>query len=219
MELDDLKSAWQSLNGRVEALESAGHGLQATLNMQRVRSRLHFFVGLPLFELLVGIAWTALLARYLADQSQLKFFVPGLVWFGVGLVTSASSAWQLGVLATLDYAAPVLDTQRKLMRVRLVRLRLTQWLLLLSPLLWLPLAIVAAHGLLGLDLYARGAGWLLANAAAGAAGIALIAWIARRHGERFAGSTLGRRVVEALSGRSLAQAIATLDDISRFHAE
>ena len=219
MELDELKSTWQALHSRVDALETAGRAAQRSLRVQRVRARLNIFVGLPLFELLVGVAWMALLARYLFAQSQPRFFLPGLVWFGVGLVTVVTSAWQLGALATLDYAGPVLAIQRKLVTVRLVRLRVNQWLLLLSPLLWLPFIIMAAHGLLGLDLYAFGAVWLLWNAAAGAAVIVLIAWIARRYGTRLAQTGLGRRTIDELSGRGLAQAIQMLNDIGAYQME
>ena len=100
------------------------------------------------------------------------------------------------------------------------RLRVNRGLLLLSPLLWTPLAIVAAKGFLGVDLYrAFGPAWIAANLAFGLAVIPLAIAIARRFSARFENSPLLQHLADDIAGRSLASATRQLEDIRRFEEE
>lgn len=217
MELDDLKFAWQTLHARVDALENANRDLRKSHGVQHVRSHLRVFAGLPAFELLAGLVWTGMMIAYLRISPELQFFLPGLVWFAVGLITVLANAWQLIVLSTLDYSAPVLAIQRKLVEIRILRLRITQWMLLLSPFLWLALSIVGMHGLLHLAPDAAFyRSWLISNALFGAVAVAAAIWLTRRYGERFSHSAIGKHLVDGISGRGLNRAIELLDDIKQF---
>ncbi len=60
-----------------------------------------------------------------------------------------ASVWQIARINRLDYTAPVVAIQREIAEMRASRIRVNRWLLLLSPLLWTPLAVVGAQGLFG----------------------------------------------------------------------
>ena len=81
------------------------------------------------------------------------------------------------------------SSRRSSSDLRLTRIRTTLWTLLFAPLMWVPLLIVALRGLFGVDVYAAGPAWLVANALFGVAVIPLAIFIAKRYGSRLAGFT------------------------------
>ncbi|MER3547267.1 MAG: hypothetical protein C4338_06545, partial [Rhodanobacteraceae bacterium] len=160
-----------------------------------------------------------LLGDFIADQRAIRFIVPAIALYPAFIAIFASSVAQLLLLSRIDYAAPVLDIQRRLESLRTLRLRTVQWELISALLLWVPLAIVLMQGLKGIDLYALGAGWIAANVALGVAAIPALWWAARRFGPAFNRSRLGRLLLDDLTGHGLAEARAQLAAISAFAGE
>lgn len=220
MELDDFKSTWRSMNHAAGPGATDDAELLRRLRRERVRGGVALAQGWPLFDLLAGLLATWLLVAFIERVGwQLRFLVPALQLYVAALAGIVASAWQLARLRGLDYAAPTLHLQRELARLRLVRTRVTQAVLLLAPLLWVPLSIVLARAV-GVDLYrAFGAPWLAANAALGLAVIPLGIWAARRFGPRLAQTSFGRALADDIAGRSLAHAQAELEALSRFERE
>jgi len=105
-------------------------------------------------------------------------------------------------------------------QLRALRLRATRWTLLLSPLLWTPLALVLGRALFGVDLQrAVGWPWLLANLAVGYAAIPLglraLALASRRWGR----SATWQRLRDDVAGRRLARALRSVEEIAAFRRE
>ena len=68
------------------------------------------------------------------------------------------------------------------------------WTLILAPLLWTPLFVVALEGLFGVDAYASfGLPYLVANVTLGLVVIALGLLGSRRYAARFSASPFARR--------------------------
>ena len=173
------------------------------------------------FELISGVVAAILLGSFLADHHDTaRFAIPAVVLDVAAVFTIVASARQLARIGRLDYAAPVVAIQRELAALRTSRLRVNRGLLLLSPLLWTPLAIVAAKGFLGVDLYrAFGPTWVAANLAFGLAVIPLAIAITRRVSTRFENSPLLQHLADDIAGQSLASATRQLEDIRRFEEE
>ena len=91
---------------------------------------------------------------------------------------------------------------------------------MLSPLLWTPLAIVAAQGVFGFDVFRRfGPLWVTLNLAFGLATIPLAIWATRHFAERLNGSRFFKHLSDDIAGRSLVTAKVQLEEIARFEAE
>ena len=191
------------------------------LKLDRTRSALRRLSALLAFELISGVLATLLLGSFLADHHDTaRFAIPAVVLDVAAVFTIVASARQLARIGRLDYAAPVVAIQHELAALRASRLRVNRGLLLLSPLLWTPLAIVAAKGLLGLDLYrAFGPGWIAANLAFGLAVIPLAIFVARRYATRIENFALLRHLADDIAGRSLTAATRQLEEIRRFEEE
>jgi hypothetical protein len=221
MELDDLKTAWRELDRRLDSSLALNRHVLRELKLDKTRSALRRLAGLVLFELISGVLAALLLGSFLAAHfDTARFAVPAVVLHVVALLTIVAGARQLALIGRINYSGPVVNLQHELAALRASRVRTTSWLLLLSPLLWTPLAIVAAQGLFGFDVY-RGFGplWVASNIGVGLATIPLAVWIARRYSERLGGSRFLKHLADDIAGRSLATAMGHLEEITRFEEE
>jgi serine/threonine-protein kinase len=221
MELDDLKTAWRELDRRLDRNHALNLRVLKELKLDGTRSALRGLARLLVFELAVSVVAVLLVGSFLADHlGEPAFAVSAVVLHAVSLFMIVAAARQLAWIDRIDYSASVAAIQRDLARLRASRVRTVRWLLLLSPLLWTPLAIVAAQGLLDVDLYRDfGIAWVAANLAFGAAFIPLAVWIARRCGGWLDASPALRRLVDDVAGRSLVRAKDLVDEIARFEEE
>lgn len=221
MELDEMKAAWRELDQRMDAGMERDQRVWKELALDRARSALRRLAGWPVVECVIDALAVLLLGTLLFEHlHEVRYAVPILVLHVAAIGKLSATIRQLVRIARIDYAAPVVEIQRQLAALRALRIRTTMGVLLLAPLLWTPLAIVAARVLLGLDLY-RGAGpvWIGCNLAFGAAVIPLALWIARRHAGWLRSSRFLQRLADDIAGRSLLAATGHLDEIERFADE
>jgi len=221
MELDELKTAWRELDRRLETGQAISLRVLKELKLDKTRSALRRLASVLKFELACGVLAMVLLGMFLAKHyDTARFAVSAIALDAVALFTIVASAWQIARITGLDYSAPVVKIQHEIAELRALRVRVTRWLLLLSPLLWTPFAIVAAQGLFGFDVYqAFGPAWIWANLGFGLAFIPPAIWVARRCSERFGTSPWFSRLVDDIAGGSLASAKKEVDEIARFEEE
>lgn len=221
MELDEMKAAWHELERRMDAGVERDRHIWKELALDRTRSALRWLAGGPAVELVFDVLAVVLLGALLVEHVHaVRFAAPIAALQVAAIVKLSATIRQLAMIAGIDYAAPVVEIQRRLAALRALRIRTTKWVLLLAPLLWTPLVIVAAYVLVGLDLY-RGFGpaWVALNLAFGVAVIALAVWIARRHAGWLRGSRFLQKLADDIAGRSLIAATGHLDEIARFEDE
>jgi hypothetical protein len=221
MELDEMKAAWGELGRRLDESLALDRPMLRRLALDRPRSAIRRLIVAVVFDLACGIAAALLVGSFLADHLLVaRYAAPALALHAFAIFLIGSAARQLAMIGGLDYAAPVTSIQRRLAELRASRIFTARWGLLLSPLLWTPLAIVAARGLLGIDLYrAFGVPWIAANLALGAAIIPVVIAIARRLADRPTGARWLARLADCLADRSLDEAKREIDAIAQFDGE
>jgi hypothetical protein len=218
MELDELKQNWDSMNRKLDA--------SLTLNAQLVRRSLLTGSGNALQRLGVGNAASLVLnivlvliaGSLLADSTDsLRTFVPALLLHLAAIAALGMSIHQRIALHAVDLSESVVAIQRRLERLRALRLLELQWILILSPLLWILGLLVTARSFLGIDLLRDGPrDWVLANFGFGIAMIVVARWAA---GRISMATPRGQRLLDALAGRALHDARQTLQALKEFERE
>ncbi len=221
MEFEEIKSIWSQIDPHAKEKGGFEARLLRGLGMDRVRSRLAGLqVGLA-FEILAGVGAALMTGSYLAAHlGDLRFLIPAVVLHFAAMTLIIVPVRQLVTLRMIDYSQPVVALQKRLAAFRLSRVREAGWLLVLGPFLWTPLAIVAAHGLFGIDLYEGfGIPWVVANLAFGLFVLLAAIWASRRYGHRAGTSRVWRSVSDGLAGRSLVVAQGFLADVTAFESD
>ncbi len=220
MEIEEMKKLWSQSNRSLETSLRLNTTLLRQWNLRKADTSLERLSRGIIFELIANVLAIVLLGSFAAAHvHEPRFLIPALVLDIYTIALAAGSGRQLARISAVDYDAPVLAIQKNLADLRLRRIRTTLWTLLFAPLMWVPLLIVALRGIFGVDIYAAGATWFVANAVFGLAVIPLAIFIAKRYGSRIASHTPLRWLADEIAGRSLAAGLGRLDAIRRFEKD
>jgi hypothetical protein len=217
MQLDELKSAWQELDRRVDELTAINRKLLTETVTRKARWRLVPVLVGALLNILIG-AWFALVwgKFWSAHLATPAVAVAGIALHLASIGLIVIGAVRLVLVLRIDYAQPVLTIQRSLATLQEFEARsfhavwFACWVLV-------PAALVAiVMGFAGVDLWERASGYLLANfvvcLAGGLAPPLLHYWARRRRGRLAAwldAFLLSHSVARARS------AIAEIDEFAR----
>lgn len=232
MELDEMKALWQeTAQETARRLDGIESGLQLdrvrrqrageAATRDRSRSKLRFVRLVLGYEIACGVLVALLAGSYLYDNlGTLRFALPGALLHFAALLNLGAALGQLVMLGRIDFAAPVVESQRRLAEVGLLRARANRWLLLSAPLLWALAVVVVPHGLAGFDVYrAFGLAWVAANFVFGVAVLAGAAWVQQSLAPASRAGTLLGRLGDDLTGRRVAAAASTLAGLDDFARE
>lgn len=219
MELDEMKTAWRQATDKLDRLAADYSDLRLQLGKSDAARSLRSTAAWVWADVVGSAITLVLLGLFLANQHAWRFIVPALILLPACIGTLASSLVQYAMLARVDFGDSVLAIQARLERFFLLRLRTLQFELLFACLLWLPLAIVLMRGVMGVDLYAAGTAWLIANAVFGVLAVPALWLLARYAGPWFGGTAVGCFLIEELTGRGLAAARRQMDALARFARE
>ena len=221
MELDEMKLAWQAMGQQLER--------QNVLQLEQLRQgradRLHRYLR--------PLAW---------GQSLLIVLGVALMLWGISFWSTHLDIWQavacgvfmqlFGTLAFafpirllvmqqgIDYAAPVLDIQRRLAQMRAWRVKVEAPVFaVLGGVVWIPALLMEAQyegDSFGLNLWQHmGHGvmaWLLLSVGAAVGLVFLARFVVRRLGH-------GRWLENSLAGGSIVKAETALAEMARFERE
>lgn len=216
MELDELKTAWQKLGRQLERNEEVNLKLLADRKLTRARTGLRpLFWGqllqaaLGVFLIVLGVAcWTR------------NIHVPGLLVSGIivhafGVANVALAGLTMGLIATVDYSAPVLRIQKQM--ARLLRFYNFNSNVCGGPwwIMWV-LVVVAFAGLGSYPPDAATPLWIWISLGIGIAGL-LGTWFYLRRTSRLARSENGKPRCDGSDGIRRSQRI--LDEIAQFERE
>jgi len=221
MELDDLKAAWRAHGAMLERSVAINEQLLREVMLRKVRARLTPYVAYRALEVALGaVVMFAVMSVLAAHGAEPRYLVIGgsLAVF-VGAATAMSGALLTRALR-VDYGARVTALQREVEHLRIAEYRAFKWALLGGVVFWLPAALVLFEAVTGIALLARAdLAWLVANLAFGVLALALGQAMSKKYVERPDLSPWARRVVDAVSGRSLRLAAGHLAELASFERE
>jgi hypothetical protein len=217
MELDDLKAAWETQARTLDKSMRLNAVLLNRVNLRTVERRIETTLFGVVAQLCFDALAVLLAGSFAADHaSDARYFIPAVILGVFAIALAVDTVRQIVEIATLDYDQPVALIQQRLLRLRAQRIRRVMFALALAPLMWVPLAIVAARGIFGVDVYsAFGGAYIAANAAFGIA-VVLGAFAVATYGPRFEQHHSVKSFLDDISGRSLARALESLDSLERF---
>lgn len=218
MELDQLKQAWQALGRQLERQETIDLALLRERKLERARGRLRPLFWGQIMQMLFGVAFILLGVACWTQHSDVPhLLLAGIVLHVYGVVTVAMAGGTLGLVARIDYSAPVLAIQKRLAALR--RFYLINGMTVGLPwwLLYVPV-LMALAALGGKDIYAGGALWVWICLAVGIAGL-LGTWIFHRWSRNPSRAALGRRLDDGAAGGGIRRVQATLDEIAQFERD
>jgi len=221
MDLDDLRADWARRDRMlVEALNLNADLARETLTdqyWQRLRRRGAMSGG----GLWVWIAFLLGFGAFLVDHfGDWKFFVPALLLDAWTIVMGIVTLAEREALRAVDFGRPPMEIQQRLAALRMQRARTFQWAFLTGQVVWwIPFAIVLFKGVLNVDLYAVSdfmPKFMAINVLGGLIFIPLALAGARLARPWLAKYTFWRGLIDAVTGRDLAEARAMADRVARF---
>ncbi len=219
MELNEFKSAWQTLDQRLQLNNAMKlHELHERTLIKTRSSLRPLFWGQIAQILLFGVPSVLLAALlWMSKPTFVSVMVAGGVLHAYGVLMIISAGMVLGQLAKIDHAAPVVDIQKQLARTRTLYVRSGMIAGLPWWFMWVVILMLLA-GLGGVDLLANAPALVWGGLGVGAAGLLATFWFHHwaRRPER---ANLGRRLDNSLTGGSLRKAMAQLQEVQRFEQE
>ena len=221
MELDELKQTWSQMETQMNRSLELNARQFKEYRLDKTRSRLNKSLGNPIIDLVGGIIVAGFLGQFVSQNiSDIRFLIPGLILSAFNLALIIASSWQIGTTGGLNLSLPVAKLQERVALVRSVRVRVVYWILMASPLTWMPMVIVTAKGLAGVDLYRIcSPAYIASNVAFGFGFLALCLWVSKRFKDQLQKNAILRLFSESISGRNLNLACATLGEIRQFQSE
>ena len=215
MELDDLKSAWQALERKLDRQHALELHQFRTGRLASVRTGLLPLIAGQCVQLGAGIALMAIFAPYwVTHWGEWHLVVYGVSLHLYGLMLAIFAGRDLVHIARIDYAAPVLEIQKRMAELRAQRIQVGPAFAIAGCFVWVPLVLVIFHWL-GADLWVHKPPMVAWFVASGLVAVlftwALIAW-SRRPGNVRLRAAMDANAV----GRSVTRAQAVLDEIARF---
>jgi hypothetical protein len=213
MELDELREKWAEHDRKLD--------IAIRLNRRLLRENYTGRARFALRRLAVLLALGSI--GLLAVIVMLGAFIhsnlgnPPLAWSGVFLDVLTIAAlvavnFQIGLALGIDYDQPVAVIQKRLEKLRKVRIRYVQGVCLTSALSWFPLFVVFMKTFLGVDVYRTfDMNWIRWNVIIGLAVIPPGIWLVRKLG--------GQKFMDELAGYNLKAASGFLAKIEQFERE
>ena len=218
MELEELKSAWETMGQQLNRQTTINLALYTHQKITTLRSSLRPLLWGQALQLLMGILVILLAAVLWATKpAAIPVIVAGAIVHLYGIVCIIGAGVLLNGIRNLDYSGSVLDMQERLARIRRayivsgIVLGLSWWFL------WMPFLMVLL-GLVRVNLYAHAPALVWLGTAVGIAGLAGMLWL-YGYSRKPSHDRLRQFVDNAVIGRSLQRAQAQLDEVRRFAQE
>jgi hypothetical protein len=212
MELDELKSAWQMLDRHLQQQSALNVHVFRERKLDKVSSGLRRLYWGKIVQILFGDAliYFGILCtmRYLTVPHLLACSVFMLI-YGVMIVVIGGIA--LGRISRIDYAAPVLEIQKRVGALHRAHVIANLFAGLPWWFLWIAIFALEVKANLGADLFVTAPSFIEISVALGVVGFCGTVWFYRSRDPDRAQSRH-----DASVPRSLRDAKKALDEIARF---
>ena len=219
MELDDFKTAWQSLNQRLDHHDAINLQLLADRKRDRLHASLRPLFWGQLLQILLGVALVLLgIACWKNNLHAAGYLMAGILLHAFGIANVVHGGITMGLIGGIDHSAPVLSIQKRLTLLR--KFQLLGAVLLGLPwwIMWI-MVVIAFAGLAAHPSQAETPQWVWINFAVGAIGL-LATWGLYRWSHADPKRTrLAKWMDDVASTASLRKAQAQLDELKQFERE
>ena len=218
MELDELKTAWQRLDQQLQKQHRLDLQQFRQAKLDRMESGLRPLFWGQIAQIAFGLLFIALAALLWASHPQgAAVIAAGIVVHAYGVVTVIAASVVLAQLGKIDHAAPVLEIQKQLARVRTLYIRSGMVAGLPWWFLWVVVLMVLS-GLGDVDLLAKAPSVVWIGLGVGTLGLLATEWF-HRWSRAPSRPRLARAMEDSVTGSSLRKAQAQLDELRRFEQE
>lgn len=221
MELDEMKQAWQAVDRRLAKQQALDLELYRDRRMDRLRQRLRPLAWWTMAQIPLGVALMLWGIRFWSTHiGDARSVACGMVMQLFGLLSVMFPGRTLAMVLRIDYAAPVLEIQRRLADLRAWRVKVEAPVsAVIGSLIWIPALLMLAQSQvdgLGWNLWDHArpglVRWLVLSVLVSLGAVALAYGVLRWLG-------LHRWLANHLAGASVQRAEAELDAVLRFERE
>lgn len=182
MKFEELTNIWHSTDMALDQSIKINRDLVKSLGLSKVKSKLSGIKWTSIFEIVVGIWFADLLAGFLrANLNDPWFAIPALSLLVITGFSLAIDILKLVRLLSIDPGESVVHAQKRLASLKKLEILDTYSLLVIIPLFSAPFLIVAAKGLIGLNLYDFGTQWIVSYVAGSAVVAVIIVFFLARY--------------------------------------
>ena len=173
MDFQELSTLWNSTDQQLNAQIEIRQKLVKEVGMRKVRTHLAEIKWTAFLELGTNLLFVLFISHYLAANfSEMKFLAPGLLLFAFTTGNLILSSYKLTLYYGIQAGFSVVQTQRKVARLRYLQLLDMNLLYVAIPLFYAPFMIVIAKAVAHFDLY-QYSDWLVYSTL-GSVGVALV---------------------------------------------
>jgi hypothetical protein len=216
--LDDLKTAWQALDRKLERQHAlALHQFKET-KLAKVRGGFRPLAVGQIIQTIIGLMFALFGGSFWFDHiGKPHLMIYGLVVHAFGIMMMVFGIRDLAFIGAIDYDASVLDIQKRLAELRAWRVQAGIWFTVAGCLIWVPGLFILFY-LIGADVWVLHPDVVYWNVASSVAclGIAygIVRWSRRPGNER-----LAKYLKESSVGKSVTRAQEMLAEIERFERD
>lgn len=190
MELHELTNIWNGSDNKMESTVKINKSLFMEVSINRIKTELSPIRRTSFFEIIVNLLFLFIMIKFSVSQlSEIKFLIPGLLLIAFNCYSIIFSLKKLYLLYSIKAETPVLLTQKKLEKLKLMEIREKHMLYIFIPLLSPVFLIIGAKAFLNLDLYLF-INWLIAQTAGSILIAAIIVYVLKKFPDKNLDRTL-----------------------------
>jgi serine/threonine-protein kinase len=216
MELDDLKTAWQTLDRRLDAQTALNLHIFKDGKLDKARRGLRPLFWGQIAQILFGVALILYAASFWSQHHDVShLLIVGVSVHVYGVLTIIFAGVTLSMINRIDYAAPVVSIQKQVGQLRRFYVRTNIGLGLAWWVLWIPLTMIFFMDMFGADLYADAPELIYSGTVISVVGL-LLTWGFHRWSRHPSRPRMAKAVEDSVTGSSLTKAQRVLDEIANF---
>ena len=212
MELDELRAKWAEHDRKLETTIMLNRQLLRENYTGRARTALRRLAALLSVGSISLLAVIVSLGAFIHNNLGMPRFVWSAVLLDVLAIAALGAVnFQIGLVLQVDYDQPVSTIQKRIEKLKRVRIRYVRGICVLSALTWFPMFVVVMKAFVGVDVYRTfDMNWIIWNVVFGLAVIPPGIWLVRK---------FGNRMSDVIAGYNLSAASGFLKKLDQFERE